>query len=67
LAPPTIAGARETYFGPGCGPQRGGPVFGRGFVDRVTDIEPDGPVERLAASFVGGPEHVPVRMPIRER
>jgi cytochrome P450 len=42
-------------------------VFWRRFVARVTDIEFDGPVELLAASFVGGPKHVPVRMHIAPR
>jgi cytochrome P450 len=42
-------------------------VFWRHFVERVASIEPAGPHELLASSFVGGPKHVPVRVHIRPR
>jgi cytochrome P450 len=42
-------------------------VFWRHFVERVESVEPAGPVELLAASFVGGPKHVPVRLRVRPR
>lgn len=42
-------------------------VFWRRFAARVTGVELDGPVELLAASFVGGPKHVPVRLRIAPR
>ncbi len=42
-------------------------VFWRQFAERVEHIELAGPVERLHASFVGGPKHVPVRYRIRPR
>jgi cytochrome P450 len=37
-------------------------VFWRQFAQRVDSIELAGPVELLAASFVGGPKHLPVRI-----
>lgn len=40
-------------------------VFWRHFVERVEHIEPVAPHELLAASFVGGPKHVPVRIRVR--
>jgi cytochrome P450 len=40
-------------------------VFWRQFVERVEHIEPAAPHELLAASFVGGPKHVPVRIRVR--
>jgi len=40
-------------------------VFWRQFADRFEMIELAGPVERLHASFVGGPKHLPVRYRIR--
>lgn len=42
-------------------------VFWRQFVERVTHLELDGPVELLHSSFVGGPKHIPVRYEIRPR
>jgi len=36
-------------------------VFFREFAQRVESIEFAAPVQRLHASFVGGPKHVPVR------
>jgi cytochrome P450 len=40
-------------------------VFWRQFAERFESIELAGPVERLHASFVGGPKHIPVRYKIR--
>lgn len=42
-------------------------VFWRRFAVRVAELEPDGPAELLASSFVGGPKHIPVRMRIAPR
>jgi cytochrome P450 len=42
-------------------------VFFRQFAGRCTSLELAGPVERLKASFVGGPKHVPVRARFRPR
>ena len=42
-------------------------VFFRQLADRVESIELAGPVERLHASFVGGPKRMPVRMKVRAR
>jgi cytochrome P450 len=40
-------------------------VFWRQFAERVEQVEPSAPHELLAASFVGGPKHVPVRIRVR--
>ena len=40
-------------------------VFFRQFSERLESIELAGPVERLHASFVGGPKHVPIRYRLR--
>jgi len=42
-------------------------VFWRQFAQRVESLELAGPVELLAASFVGGPKHIPVRIRVRPR
>lgn len=42
-------------------------VFWRQFAERFEMIELAGPVQRLHASFVGGPKHLPVRYRIRKR
>ena len=42
-------------------------VFWRQFAERFEMIELAGPIERLHASFVGGPKHLPVRYRIRKR
>ncbi|MFN8641467.1 MAG: cytochrome P450 [Candidatus Binatia bacterium] len=42
-------------------------VFWRQFAERFEMIELSGPIERLHASFVGGPKHLPVRYRIRRR
>jgi cytochrome P450 len=42
-------------------------VFFRQFAERCESLELAGPVERLRASFVGGPKHVPVRCRLRAR
>jgi len=42
-------------------------VFFRQFAQRLQSIELDGPVERLSASFVGGPKHVPIRYRFKPR
>jgi cytochrome P450 len=42
-------------------------VFWRQFVERVAEVELDGQIELLSASFVGGPKHIPVRLRIRPR
>jgi cytochrome P450 len=36
-------------------------VFWRQLAERLVELEPDGPVELLHASFVGGPKHLPIR------
>jgi len=40
-------------------------VFFRQFSERLESIELAGPVERLHASFVGGPKHIPIRYRLR--
>lgn len=42
-------------------------VFWRQFAERIEEIELDGPLELLHASFVGGPKHMPVRFRMRPR
>ena len=42
-------------------------VFWRQFAERFEMIELGGPIQRLHASFVGGPKHLPVRYRIRKR
>ncbi len=42
-------------------------VFWRQFAERCESIEPAGPVERLHASFVGGPKRLPVRLRLRPK
>jgi len=42
-------------------------VFWRQFAERVESVELAGPVELLAASFVGGPKHIPARLRVRPR
>jgi len=42
-------------------------VFWRQFAERVESVELAGPVELLAASFVGGPKHIPIRLRMRPR
>ena len=42
-------------------------VFWRQFAERFEMIELAGPIQRLHASFVGGPKHLPVRFRIRAR
>jgi cytochrome P450 len=42
-------------------------VFYRQFAERCTSLELTAPPERLRASFVGGPKHVPVRARFRPR
>jgi cytochrome P450 len=36
-------------------------VFWRQFAERLQSVELAGPIERLQASFVGGPKHLPIR------
>jgi len=36
-------------------------VFWRQFAERLESIELAGPIQRLHASFVGGPKHIPIR------
>ena len=40
-------------------------VFFRQLSERIESIELAGPVERLHASFVGGPKHIPIRYRLR--
>ncbi len=40
-------------------------VFFRQLAERLESVEPAGPVERLHASFVGGPKRLPVRLRLR--
>jgi cytochrome P450 len=40
-------------------------VFFRQFSERIESIELAGPMERLHASFVGGPKHIPIRYRLR--
>jgi len=42
-------------------------VFWRQFAERVEEIELDGPLELLHASFVGGPKRMPVRFRMKPR
>jgi cytochrome P450 len=42
-------------------------VFFRQLAERLVDVELDGPVERLHASFVGGPKRMPIRIKLRPR
>ena len=42
-------------------------VFFRQLAERLESIELTAPVERLHASFVGGPKHVPVRYRFKRR
>jgi len=42
-------------------------VFFRQLAERLEAIEPEGPVEQLHASFVGGPKRLPIRWRLRPR
>jgi len=42
-------------------------VFFRQLAERLVAIEPAGPLERLHASFVGGPKRMPIRWKLRPR